>query len=259
MNARVAVQAESLHCPICDREFSKPGKAKLLLDMPVCKKCRNAFANRRQLAYIIDAILLSSVPVFCIGMIATMFFGYAPANPGTLLSFLGLSDPFEATLTWGLALLFICKDGFQGKSLGKLITGVRVIDINTREPIGFGRSFKRNLVLLIPFAALAVVFTMMKGRRWGDSWANTAVIWCKHAHRPPFDPRGILCVKCGYDLHGNVSGRCPECFTPIPDAQPTCPQCLSALDDPEAAFCTACGHSIAPGPPPGRHEAGADA
>jgi len=23
------------------------------------------------------------------------------------------------------------------------------------------------------------------------------------------------CLKCGYDLTGNVSGRCPECGTPI--------------------------------------------
>lgn len=25
----------------------------------------------------------------------------------------------------------------------------------------------------------------------------------------------LLCVKCGYDLTGNVSGICPECGTPI--------------------------------------------
>ena len=24
------------------------------------------------------------------------------------------------------------------------------------------------------------------------------------------------CVSCGYDLRGNVSGRCPECGTPVP-------------------------------------------
>jgi len=24
------------------------------------------------------------------------------------------------------------------------------------------------------------------------------------------------CTKCGYDLTGNVSGRCPECGEPIP-------------------------------------------
>ncbi len=32
--------------------------------------------------------------------------------------------------------------------------------------------------------------------------------------RPAMDD-GIFCVKCGYDLTGNVSGRCPECGRPI--------------------------------------------
>ena len=27
-----------------------------------------------------------------------------------------------------------------------------------------------------------------------------------------------LCRKCAYNLTGNVSGRCPECGTPIPQA-----------------------------------------
>ena len=30
--------------------------------------------------------------------------------------------------------------------------------------------------------------------------------WRRHRHR-----RKGLCLKCGYDLTGNVSGRCPEC------------------------------------------------
>ncbi|RJP35828.1 MAG: hypothetical protein C4547_08755 [Phycisphaerales bacterium] len=30
-------------------------------------------------------------------------------------------------------------------------------------------------------------------------------------------PEGI-CVKCGYDPRGNVSGRCPECGTQLPPA-----------------------------------------
>lgn len=28
-----------------------------------------------------------------------------------------------------------------------------------------------------------------------------------------------LCLDCGYDLHHNTSGRCPECGKPIPAKQ----------------------------------------
>jgi hypothetical protein len=31
-------------------------------------------------------------------------------------------------------------------------------------------------------------------------------------------PKRGCCAKCNYDLTGNVSGRCPECGTPIPGA-----------------------------------------
>ena len=33
-------------------------------------------------------------------------------------------------------------------------------------------------------------------------------------------PKHVLgrCLDCGYNLTGNVSGICPECGTPVPDA-----------------------------------------
>jgi len=43
----------------------------------------------------------------------------------------------------------------------------------------------------------------------------TAVVLRRHLKRP----RGNVCAQCGYDLRGNVSGRCPECGTPVADAQ----------------------------------------
>jgi hypothetical protein len=39
----------------------------------------------------------------------------------------------------------------------------------------------------------------------------TALLWWLDRQRPGF------CRECGYDLTGNVSGRCPECGTPTPD------------------------------------------
>ncbi|MBN1513081.1 MAG: RDD family protein [Phycisphaerae bacterium] len=111
-------------------------------------------------------------------------------------------------------VLFLVKDGFYGQSPGKALTGVQVVNSRTLEPIGPWQSFLRNLVLLVPLVGpVLVAGTMIGGKRWGDGWAGTRVIWKKYRHRPVFDPRGIYCLNCGYDLTGNVSGRCPECFT----------------------------------------------
>lgn len=118
---------------------------------------------------------------------------------------------------WLIApLIFTCKDGFSGKSPGRLLCGVTVVDRTTREPIGFRQSFKRNLILMVPYVGVIwIALTMRKGQRVGDEWANTEVIWDKHRHKLPFDRRGILCLGCGYDLTGNVSGICPECGLPV--------------------------------------------
>lgn len=46
---------------------------------------------------------------------------------------------------------------------------------------------------------------------WGVAAALTLIMW--RPDRPRF-PSGH-CQRCGYDLTGNVSGRCPECGTRI--------------------------------------------
>jgi len=40
----------------------------------------------------------------------------------------------------------------------------------------------------------------------------TAFLWGRDRRPEPGHRQ-----KCGYDLTGNVSGRCPECGTPVPD------------------------------------------
>jgi hypothetical protein len=43
--------------------------------------------------------------------------------------------------------------------------------------------------------------------------AATAFLWYRDRPMPPGH-----CTRCGYDLTGNVSGICPECGVPIPEA-----------------------------------------
>ena len=166
-------------CPLCGRaEFQ--GKWKLLYNHWVCKKCSTGFANRRQFAYLVDMVLCYVIE-FVSGFIV-----------GSVMVYSGATQPEVQTVAHivGIALLplFLLKDGFGGHSPGKALMGVQVINSKTGWPAGFGASFKRNLITLIPVMPLVVAFLLINGKRIGDGWANTKVIWKMYAHHPIFAP-----------------------------------------------------------------------
>ncbi len=203
------------NCPLCR---ARPTSAKRIYGYPVCKKCYNGFANRRQLGYLVDGLIVT-VPNLAVG-----------AAAGFLLAQHGVTGPAFTVVVSLLGLplmcLFILKDGFTGQSPGKRATDVIVLDEATGQPISFAKSFKRNSPLLvgsIPYvggiAALVVVIGLAVkvggGYRWGDRFAQTKVIWKKYAGSPVFGGAVLACESCGYNLQGNTSGACPECGTPV--------------------------------------------
>lgn len=203
------------NCPLCRR---RPVTAKAIYGHPVCKKCFNAFANRRQLGYLVDAVLVTIVNL-------SLVFGL-----GVMLARAGMDQGLVTAMTFvvGAAVfcLFITKDGFDGASPGKRLADVQVLDERTGQPIGFGQSFKRNSVLLfglIPVAGgfvnlviiVVIAVQVGKGYRLGDRFAKTRAIWKRYAHLPVFGGTALVCEQCGYDLQGNVSGVCPECGRPV--------------------------------------------
>lgn len=206
-------------CPICNLEIKKLKKAKPLFGVQTCHKCRNSFVNRRQFAYVLDSMAFAFV-VFSISLFVELVFPKIYENSWSdnqIVSAFNLSGGFELFMGWFIPLFFYCKDGFNGMSPGKRLMGVQVVDEETLLPISFGQSFKRNVILIIPIVGFwGIILTMMKGRRWGDRFAKTKVVWAKHKYRVPFDQRGIVCTGCGYNLTGNESGRCPECFVEVP-------------------------------------------
>ena len=210
---------QQYRCPLCNRDKPMGRKAKKLYNGWACASCINGFANRRQAAYLIDSFA-----------IFLLFLGI-----GFVLEFIGIDINWPqrtifASFSFIIALTvfqlynnvisfpFYLKDGWKGRSPGKWVCGITVVDETSREPIGFGQSFKRNIPLAIPFAVLVALVQMMKGRRLGDKWAHTRVVWNKYKHRFPFEDRAGICLQCGYDLRGNVSGRCPECGADAPIA-----------------------------------------
>lgn len=173
-----------------------------------------------QLAYVVDSVLLT-----------------LPAIPLVLLvertASIGEVAEFLVGLAIGVAVtaIFTLRDGIDGRSPGKRLTGVQVVDADTGAPISFGQSFRRNWWFLlgqIPVVggliSLALVITvivqMNKGPRLGDQAARTRVIWRRYADSPVFGGHDLRCRSCGYDLTGNTSGRCPECgaATGVPTA-----------------------------------------
>lgn len=193
-------------CPLCggSKRMKRP---KLLYHVPVCRKCYYGFANWRQLAYVLDWILFQIV-----ALIVGYGIGYAMATGGSSPSQI---DTTMFVMSWlVLPMVFFMKDGFMGYSPGKFVTGVRVLDRDTLEPAGFFASWKRNLILLVPFMPLFVAFFLQKGQRIGDGWANTKVIWKRYATHPLFTGEAV-CGHCQYDLKGNTTGTCPECGTPV--------------------------------------------
>ena len=225
-------------CPIC---LARPiptwptrtRPAYRLYGVPVCSSCADGLIARRTVAYLVDAGL--SWTLFYFVVLVTMIVTRRPTVSYGAVH-LGLSLL--------LTLLFPFKDGLRGRSPGKWLTDLQVVDERTLQPIGLAQAYVRNLPILglyllptagfaatilgdgglLTFGGLATALGLAllggsasAGPRWGDRLAHTKVIRKSLRHRIPFDLRGVVCTQCAYDLQGNVSGICPECGRPVRD------------------------------------------
>ena len=98
---------------------------------------------------------------------------------GVLMYMFNLGHILENShdLVVGAALCLIYywpQEALTGRTLGKLVSGTRVVDLNG-EPIGWGRALKRSLVRLVPFEAFSFL-TENRPRGWHDAWTGTRVI-----------------------------------------------------------------------------------
>jgi uncharacterized RDD family membrane protein YckC len=165
-------------CELCSRHIDR-GRPYLLYGHDVCKQCRNSLVLRRELAFLIDGFVVSygcSLAIkLSMGAVQVAAMKGQPASP--LRTWLG---------TALFCLAFALKDSFGGFSAGKVLTGLRVVDAETGAPIGPRQSVMRNLILLVPLMPIVLAFQMRGGKRLGDGWARTRVIWRKYADRPTF-------------------------------------------------------------------------
>lgn len=189
------VTARAVTCQICADPVADRNP-KRVFDCAVCRKCRNRFATRRQLAFIIDLILLGAL---MLGAATAIVDSRGPSSPRRTDATVELVIVLAIYI--GLPLMFSAKDGFSGMSAGKWMCGVQVLDRSSRKPIGLLQSINRNICLLIPFVSpimmLIVAFQLANGPRMGDRYARTMVIWRRFRMRPPFNPASTTCIACG--------------------------------------------------------------
>ena len=130
--------------------------------------------GRRIVATIIDGIILGAL-----GSGVTSAVGADHTSSGfdlTTLSFNG-----SVGLTVVVLLYYTLLEGLTGRTVGKFITGVRVVDATTGRAPGLLSAFVRTLLRLIDgiFAYLVgflIVVNSERRRRLGDMAAKTLVV-----------------------------------------------------------------------------------
>jgi uncharacterized RDD family membrane protein YckC len=156
-------------------------RTKALYGRIVCRRCWAAFHRRRQVAWAIDALLLVLIAI------ALAELAHVPAEPDHV--FPTRSDwPWYAILSALLAM----KDGFGGRSVGKALCDLQVVDRSSDAPAWLHQSILRNFFLCMPLCVVIEGMLMAGGPRIGDAIARTRVIWRRHRDNQVF--KGIAGV-----------------------------------------------------------------
>jgi uncharacterized RDD family membrane protein YckC len=79
-------------------------------------------------------------------------------------------------LTWAALGIWLIRDNFVGRFLGKALMGLRVVGSSTGQEMTVGQGIKRNIVLFFPFVMFAAATQISRGRRVGERWAKTWVL-----------------------------------------------------------------------------------
>ena len=135
---------------------------------------KTASAGKRFVNYIIDLIVF---------MILAFVFGMASALV-VLIIYPEAADTLEAdfekyNLVFSLVLYlayYTILESSSGRTIGKLITGTRVVDKHGKTP-DFKAVFLRSLSRIVPFNAFSFLGTEPRG--WHDTWTDTWVIDAK--------------------------------------------------------------------------------
>lgn len=130
--------------------------------------------GRRFVAILVDSILLGIV----FGVIGALFGQFHASGGSVSVSLTGV----PAVLTFVIFFLyFIVLEAALGATLGKLLLGIRVVNVDGSR-ISWGASILRNILRIIdalPFAYILgaiLIWTSPRKQRLGDRAARTVVV-----------------------------------------------------------------------------------
>jgi uncharacterized RDD family membrane protein YckC len=126
----------------------------------------DASTGKRFANYLIDAIAfyaLSFVLGMLLGLIAPQLF--SNESSATFISYI--------VAILAILVYYTAFEGSTGKSIGKLITGTKVVTLNG-DKITYKDAFLRSLSRLVPLEPLSIFFGT--GSMWHDRWTDTMVV-----------------------------------------------------------------------------------
>lgn len=144
---------------------------------------------RRAVAQIVDFLLLAAIFL----LVTYQAKGVWLMSPGDHLWI--IFDPICGVFLLAIFCYFISMEGLFGFTLGKLATGIRVVDIQGAK-ITMKQSLKRNLSRLIDgvgiyFVGLWIARKSSLHQRYGDKVGHTVVIQNHRSEVPPTKSKSV--------------------------------------------------------------------
>ncbi len=171
-----------VYCSNCGKEVSKgvrfcPSCGASVTSGQTVTASSLAYADvgERFVAILIDTIILlivTAIITFPLGILSFPF-----GNP------MGFIFGGFQIISWLLWIgYFTYFEGTTGRTWGKQLTNLKVVDVTTGEPVEFGRAFLRNILRIVdwlPFlyiVGIILISTSERKQRLGDMLTRTAVV-----------------------------------------------------------------------------------
>ncbi|TWP24833.1 RDD family protein [Apibacter muscae] len=135
----------------------------------------------RFLSYAID-IIVFYILIFSTGILSPIL------NARGWIYLLGSNPLIDRLFAMVLFVIyfFLLESLLKGKTIGKLITGTRVVTEEGEKP-SIITSLKRNLIRIVPFDTLSFFGEI----GWHDRWSKTRVVKAKNFDREFYDQTSI--------------------------------------------------------------------